>query len=228
MAQQFTLGDGPDHKGFKTAEKTVRGNLSAYIDNLKICEGGFDGGNHKVWICGFSRGGACGNLLAVDLPASHQDIYAYLYAVPNTTTNIANNTNIHNFVICGDIIPRFVPVQYGWGKHGITHFLDNQTVMNGVDLSSKEEIDMVYQAMYMMFGDLNDFSGVTEKVFTIIMDWLGKVSIVRAEDVQNLIAYLFRNAVGLETRMPACMEQLKEIGFVIRTFITGLAWNKCP
>ena len=218
----FTPGNGPDHKGFKAAEMTIRKNLSAYIDNLKTCDGGFDGGHYKVWICGFSRGGACGNLLAVDLPASQQDIYAYLYAVPNTTTNCVNNTNIHNFIICGDIVPRFVPVQYGWGKHGITHYLDNQTVMNGVDLSSKEELDMVCQAMYVMFGDLDGFSAVAENIFTVIMGWLGKLSTVRAADVQDLIVYLFGNATGLETRMSDSMEQLKEIGFNIRTFITGL------
>lgn len=219
----FMPGDGPDHKGFKTAEMTIRKNLNAYINNPGICNGGLTGGNYKVWICGHSRGGACGNLLAVDLPASQQDVYAYLYAVPNPTKNCINNTNIHNFVICGDIVPHFVPVQYGWGRHGIVHFLDHMTVMDGVDVSSEEEIDMVYQAMYVMFGDLDDLSAVTENTFIIIMNWLGKLSINRAVDVQNLIAYLFGNEIGLGSRRLACKDRLKETGFDIRTFITGLA-----
>lgn len=77
-------------------------------------------GKKKLWVSGFSRASAVGNILAADMIESgeYEDVYAYLFGVPRTTRQPVRYKGIYN--ICGqyDPVPS-VPLQsWGYERYG--------------------------------------------------------------------------------------------------------------
>lgn len=75
-------------------------------------------------ITGHSRGGAVANLLAKEMQdakyVSKEQVYAYAFATPNTTSSLFSPSrydNIFNVVDGGDIVPILPPL---WTKYGVT------------------------------------------------------------------------------------------------------------
>ena len=100
--------------GFKAAADGV---YSALLDY--IARRGFDRSKLKLWICGFSRGGAVSNLLGARLSfesgISKDNIFVYTIASPLTVYDrrAGFTDNIFNIVSEMDVVPR-LPLRY-WG-----------------------------------------------------------------------------------------------------------------
>lgn len=115
----FTVGKGTEHEGFSSAAHLVFNRIFGYIGRANIQ------GRIKIWISGFSRAAAVGNITAarlVDCGVFRQeDIFAYLFATPRTTKDPRNGQHNNIFSIVGqyDLVPQ-VPLQ-GWGfeRYGI-------------------------------------------------------------------------------------------------------------
>ncbi len=114
----FNLGNGETHKGFLISAKEVTNELSKYLgDNTE---------NTKLWICGFSRGGAVANIVAAQIGDSkvidRENIYAYTFASPRVTAlNSAKDKKydyIYNIISDNDLVPLIVPYSWGYERFG--------------------------------------------------------------------------------------------------------------
>lgn len=103
----------PDHAvGFKAAADGVYDAVTDYLDRR-----GFDLGRVKLWLCGYSRGGAVTNLLGArftfESGIGKDNIFAYSFATPVTVFDRAClfTDNIFNIMSEMDIVPR-MPLRY--------------------------------------------------------------------------------------------------------------------
>lgn len=108
------VGDGVRHEGFDKAARILENQIYDFIDETHI------NGKKKLWVVGFSRTAAVGNLTAADMIESGEfdDIYAYLFAVPRTTKEPVDYPNIFN--MCGVFDPvTQIPFQsWGYERYG--------------------------------------------------------------------------------------------------------------
>ena len=105
-ASNFKVGEGERHEGFSTAARLFEDQLAQYLKDRGI------EGRKKLWVSGFSRASAVGNILAADMIESGEfdEVYAYLFGVPRTTRQPVQYPGIYN--VCGqyDPVPE-VPLQ---------------------------------------------------------------------------------------------------------------------
>lgn len=109
------------HEGFDKAAQFAMTKIEEYLFNY-----GIESDNAKFIITGHSRGGAVANLCAAYLIDKYQkqNVYAYTFATPNTTTRaIASNekySGIFNFINPEDFIS-YIPLEsWGFTKYGTT------------------------------------------------------------------------------------------------------------
>ncbi|MBQ4128716.1 MAG: hypothetical protein IJD68_02975 [Ruminococcus sp.] len=109
------------HEGFSKANEFAHKKLDMYMANYAV-----DKDHCKFLITGHSRGAAVANLFAKDLidTYSKENVYAYTFATPNTTTNETATSDkysgIFNFVNPEDFIA-YIPLEsWGFTKYGTT------------------------------------------------------------------------------------------------------------
>ena len=135
-AGNLDVGTDPTyHAGFKKAADSAVESLKAYL-NGTISNYDTDPGSIRFWITGYSRSAATANLLSAMLRkddvafACAENIYTYTFATPNN--EIIGNVdpecdNIFNWVNPLDLVPQVPPVQWGFGKQGVTYLLPSAT-----------------------------------------------------------------------------------------------------
>ena len=121
-ASNFKVGSGERHEGFTQAAGLFEEHLAGYLKDHGI------EGRKKLWVSGFSRASAVGNILAADMIESgeYEDVYAYLFGVPRTTMKPVQYKGIYN--ICGqyDPVPS-VPLQsWGYERYGTDLYTPTQ------------------------------------------------------------------------------------------------------
>ena len=113
-SNNFKIGSGERHEGFSQAAGLFEDYLAGYLKNNGI------EGKKKLWISGFSRASAVGNILAADMIDSgeYDDVYAYLFGVPRTTRQPVRYKGIYN--ICGqyDPVPSLPLQSWGYERYG--------------------------------------------------------------------------------------------------------------
>jgi len=126
----FTIGrngnvHGFEHYGFSQAEQSLHIGLHNYLTRLEG-QGLYNAEDGIIFITGHSRGAAVANLLAYRLNMTgelvgRENLFAYTFATPNTTTRPVAFQNIFNFVNAEDFVA-YLPLNVGWGfwKHGRT------------------------------------------------------------------------------------------------------------
>ena len=134
------LGDGSQsdmmHEGWYNAANKLISFLDGYVSDKRIT------GKVKLWMSGFSRGGATTNIAAALLDnklnkgesvfsngatTSREDIYAYTFEAPQGANVYSKNVkapkdalydNIFNIVNPLDIVPKVAMKQYGFTRFG--------------------------------------------------------------------------------------------------------------
>lgn len=110
--------------GFKNAADKVYDALSNYISRSEL-----SGKRIKIWISGFSRGGAISNLLGARLSLESgiekDDIFVYTFATPNTVCRnmLVFTDNIFNIISEMDSVPRMPPASWGYCRYGTDLYL---------------------------------------------------------------------------------------------------------
>ena len=110
--------------GFKTSADKVYDALSGYISRPEL-----SGKRIKIWISGFSRGGAVANLLGARLSLESgiekDNIFVYTFATPNTVRKnaLVFTDNIFNIVSETDAVPRMPLASWGYCRYGTDLFL---------------------------------------------------------------------------------------------------------
>ena len=124
------VGAADEHVGFATARDNVRSFLNDYIADCGIT------GRVKLWLVGFSRGGAVANMPAGYLndhglaaaslvPA---DLYCYTFEAPQGVMEEragadADYGYIHNVINPNDIVPLGAPDDWGFSRYNQTSHL---------------------------------------------------------------------------------------------------------
>ena len=120
------LGTGKRHEGFEAGAALLEEYLDQYLAE-EPTEGPI-----RLWVTGYSRSAAVGNLAAADWTASgrFEAVYGGFFACPRNTTEPVKYPNLFN--ICGtwDFVPQ-IPMQvYGFERNGMDLFLPSQETVS--------------------------------------------------------------------------------------------------
>ncbi|MDR1641775.1 MAG: hypothetical protein LBT59_18945 [Clostridiales bacterium] len=129
-ASNLTLGKQGDHQGFSEAKTNVLEFLKAYVSRYGIS------GNIKVWLTGYSRGGAVANLVGAALNDSFKlgnvtlgkdNTYVYTFEAPKGTVSenakSASYNNIFNILNYNDLVPYVTMEGWGFKRYGNDIFM---------------------------------------------------------------------------------------------------------
>ena len=118
-ASNLTVGDLMRAMGFADSSAIVQEALADYVDR------NVGQGKAKLWVTGFSRGGAIANITAADCTASgaYEDVYAYTFATPRTTREPIAYPNIFNIIQKEDLVPKIPLADWGFERYGRDLFL---------------------------------------------------------------------------------------------------------
>lgn len=117
----FTVGKEGNHNGFDAKANEIYDKLAEYVSS-------FGNKTIKLWIDGYSRGGAVANVLASkllkerdEIKVEKDNIFVYTYEAPRALTkeNAVKYDNVFNMVNDMDFIPRLLPEEYGLFRCGI-------------------------------------------------------------------------------------------------------------
>lgn len=233
-AGNMRAGAGEGHEGLMAPVEEVFQSLSAYLEEAAQAQ---PLGQVKLWISGFSRGGAVANLLAArvaeGLPGiDPEDTYVYTFAAPATLSTACpaqlqldydgNHTasgalrpdwgesNVHNILASGDLVPRVLPAGWGYHRNGIDRFLpatQREEERQALDaqaarmpgkrklkvstLATAEQADAMVQRLEQAVGDKEQYSQNYQKV---LMDML-QCTFTFSEDEVRLGVILSNEAV---------------------------------
>ena len=154
----FLVGEKNVHEGFAIARDQVLKFLKSYIKEQQIT------GRIKLWIVGYSRGGAVANMVGCylnhmdvyekmsmfpDGKLATSDMYCYTFEAPQGTIKLNSSykdLNIHNIVNANDVVTLLAPSGWGFVRANTnSHFLPtiatkNFTYMQKSMLQQYEEI----------------------------------------------------------------------------------------
>lgn len=124
-ASNFTMINENGISGFRQAGETFYEGIKNYIKKHRL------GKNTKVWLPGYSRGGAAANVAAALLskeaeegkyPFSRDDVYGYMFATPLSSIDKDSGSdmynNIYNIINEADIVPTTAPACWGFKRYG--------------------------------------------------------------------------------------------------------------
>lgn len=172
----FKIGTGLFHEGFSKAKDQAVEYITDFISSRKAS---FNS-NVKLWITGYSRSGAVGNLLASSLDdgtcflgcdIDRDNVYAYVFEAPSVSR--ADNTkseiygNIFNVINPVDIVPKFVPSDWGFSRYGTDVFLPQEKYTENYDAlraKMEEELQQISGILYY-----EDFAFYKTKNFNTIL-----------------------------------------------------------
>ena len=129
-ANNFLIGKTGNHEGFNARAVEAYANLQSYVSTY--CAGK----TLKVWINGYSRGGAIANVLSSiilqdnKVNVSKENMYTYTFEAPRCLTkeNAVAYENVHNVINSCDFITYIPPVEYDLYRCGIDREIYNANV----------------------------------------------------------------------------------------------------
>ena len=119
----FVIGEDGNHEGFEIARDEVLDFLKRYIEAHKS---EFKP-TVKLWLVGFSRGGATANMTAgalldnevnVGIAFKPENLFAYTYEAPmGYLGDNSGYESIKNYVLSYDLVPLVAPSDWGFGRY---------------------------------------------------------------------------------------------------------------
>lgn len=117
-ANNALLGLEGDHEGFSLRANDIYSSLKTFLA---------DHTNYKLWISGYSRGGAIANVLSHyilskgEIEIAQKDMFVYTFECPKglDKNNAPEYENVFNIVYSGDTVTYLAPSEYGFARCGI-------------------------------------------------------------------------------------------------------------
>lgn len=171
----FNMGTSNTHRGFQIATDKIYTAIATYMPNINK-------NRDKIWITGHSRGAAVTNLLAAKLTktqkyAKPENIHAFAYACPATTTAPEKYTNILNFNNEYDFVPN-VPLKiWKYSRHGVTYNINEDTGPNFSSIKAKFKSYTTYTKKIVGLVPTTksqEYKGLTKKQVNSIINNMGK------------------------------------------------------
>jgi hypothetical protein len=176
--------DDGEAKGFSNAADQVMEGIENYISQhlsstmQKSC---------KIWITGYSRGGATANLTArrvidgLDF-ATEKNVYAYTFEAPQGAVSVTKSSSldhtawdasypkyapqstqyssIHNIINKLDVVPMVAPSRMGFTRYGVDHYIPGNTTLSNNSSDYYPSDSAGYYALrMMMLKQLNLING---------------------------------------------------------------------
>jgi len=160
----FRIGNGGEHFGFSGAAQKLTNAVKEYVSGSVQTE------DYKIWITGFSRGGAVANITAHNLNSwveDQNDVYAYCFECPRTVRGdypdyLASENNIVNIINDSDIVTKVAPKDWGFARYGVDYYLPTGTYCDNYSTFSTAQ---VYQ-----YSNIISNTGTTEDSYTLAKD----------------------------------------------------------
>ena len=174
----FNVGTVGDHAGFSESAGLVTGRVEQYITSHDLK-------NNKIWIVGYSRGGAVADLVAKEINqnlatynVSAEDLYAYTFGAPKASMVETKYTNIHDVKDGNDLLLGYLfPTQWGFYNTGVIeeiHEADLEILTYAVnieDLTDASKIANVISGESELTLDIG-----TRNAKDFMDDWLGYIT----------------------------------------------------
>ncbi len=143
-ANNFISGASGDAKGFTDSAQKVISRIKAYEE-----EHGLTGA--KLWLTGYSRGGAVCDLAGKyinehlsEFGITDDDLYVYTFEAPRASSTKSGYANIHNVFDPNDLIPRVYPEQWGLYNAGTPDpILGEEVVISPMALDLTDGLEAV-------------------------------------------------------------------------------------
>lgn len=160
----FNVGTSGDHAGFSESAGLMVDRFNEYLSS-------HDFSNYKVWVVGYSRGGAVVDLFAKNINAnisdyglSPEDFYVYTFGAPRASVTETKYSNIHDVKDGNDLLLGYVfPELWGFYNTGVyeeIHPADLEITTEMVDIS-----DLADSSRAMNLLSSNE--GIVERVGTM-------------------------------------------------------------
>ncbi len=115
----FNVGTSGDHAGFTESANFIVDRFNQYLSSRDLTD-------YKVWVVGYSRGGAVIDLFAKNINANlanydmaEEDFYVYTFGAPRASLTETNYSNIHDVKDGNDLLLGYVfPELWGFYNTG--------------------------------------------------------------------------------------------------------------
>ncbi len=222
-ASNFTLGYEGDHKGFAEASDNVIDFLYRYLNESCIT------GDVKLWIVGYSRGGAVANLVAAELSYpinnfagyswNRENVYAYTFEAPQGAMESINKRkydNIHNTINVNDLVPNVAPSSWDFVRYGTDIYLPNSVnVGDAYAEAYTEAIDKMEKYLSQFKKDSEEKSFVLEE----------KVSVAGIEIDMSTMLFWGVPSISIKPRIVSRYVALKDMVDCLADDIIGSREN---
>ena len=127
-ASNLTIGKTGNHAGFQSGANIVLAGLNSYLASYSNVN------TRKIWINGYSRSAAVGDIVAYTLVdnglVKEDNLYAYLFETPQgvDVSNTKEYKSIFNIINSGDVVTYVAPTIYGFKRVGIDVDLYSETM----------------------------------------------------------------------------------------------------
>ena len=136
----FNVGTSGNHAGFTESANLIVNRLNQYIND-------HDFSNYKIWMVGYSRGGAVIDLAAKNINTNisnyklaPEDFYTYTFGAPRASITETNYSNIHDVKDGNDLLLGYVfPELWGFYNTGVyeeIHPADLEITSSVIDISN--------------------------------------------------------------------------------------------
>ncbi len=157
----FNVGTSGDHAGFSESAGLIKDRFDQYLSNRDLSD-------YKLWVVGYSRGGAVVDLFARNIndnignyELAYDDFYAYTFGAPKASATEPQYTNIHDVKDGNDLLLGYVfPELWGFyntGTYEEIHPADLEITTSVVNIA-----ELANPAT--AFNVLSDNEGLTEQV----------------------------------------------------------------
>lgn len=106
------------HNGFYRAANDVYKDAKEYAKKNKI---------ERIWVCGYSRGGAVANILGKKIADNElvkpNRLYCYTFETPTTCQAASKVRGVYNTISISDLVPRLPLYEWGYSRFGTDVFL---------------------------------------------------------------------------------------------------------
>jgi hypothetical protein len=165
----FNVGISGDHAGFTESANLIVNRLNQYLSTRNLSD-------YKIWIVGYSRGGAVVDLAAKNInehianyDMSSDDFYAYTFGAPRASITETKYTNIHDVKDGNDLLLGYVfPEIWGFYNTGIyeeIHPADLTITASVIDLTDLSDSSKVVQILFNNEGVTQDVGTINGRTF---------------------------------------------------------------
>lgn len=157
----FNVGTSGDHAGFAESADLMVGRFDQYLAERDLAD-------YKVWVVGYSRGGAVVDLFAKTInenidnyAMAAEDFYVYTFGAPRASVTETGYSNIHDVKDGNDLLLGYIfPEAWGFYNTGVyeeIHSADLEITTSVIDIS---ELADSSQAMNLLASN----EGITQGV----------------------------------------------------------------